>query len=320
MEPPPKRSIHVVAAAITDVRGRLLLARRGNGRDLAGLWEFPGGKREPDESAEDALVRELREELDITGQVGVPLIEVPQEYPDKFLRLDVRRMTRWNGVPRGAEGQALAWVPVDKLHRYPMPPADRPVVAMLQQPDRYLVTPEPGGDPEAWLAALQQALDDGVRRVQLRARAFEAGPHWPALAARAVALCRTAGAQVLLNAQAKLARDLGVGLHLRGEQLERMSARPSHLAGPLAASCHSPEQVAAAQALGCDFIVVGSVRATASHPGGPVLGWDGFERLRLRTPLPIYAIGGLGPADIAEARRHGAQGIAAIRGLWPLAC
>lgn len=317
MEPPPKRSIHVVAAAITDVRGRLLLARRGNGRDLAGLWEFPGGKREPGESDEQALVRELREELDITVQVGAPLIQVPQEYPDKFLRLDVRRVTLWNGMPRGVEGQALAWVPLEKLQRYPMPPADQPVVAMLQQPDRYLVTPEPGSDHDAWLAALAQALDQGVRRVQLRARGLDTDPAWPVLAARAAALCQAAGAQVLLNAQAKLARDLGVGLHLRGEQIERMTARPPQLAGLLAASCHTPAQVAAAQALGCDFIVAGSVHATPSHPGGPVLGWDGFERLRLHTPLPMYAIGGVGPQDIAQARSHGAQGIAAIRGLWP---
>ena len=71
--PQPLRSIHVVAAVITDPRGRILLARRGDGRDLAGLWEFPGGKREPGETSEAALIRELQEELGITVQVGAPL-------------------------------------------------------------------------------------------------------------------------------------------------------------------------------------------------------------------------------------------------------
>src|SRR3546814_578594 len=117
--------IDVMAAAITDARGRVLLARRTEGRDLAGLWEFPGGKREPGETPEHALVRELREELGIEVKVGAPLIAVAQQYPHKRLRLDVRRVTRWRGTPRGHEGQALAWVPPDKPPGYAMPPADR---------------------------------------------------------------------------------------------------------------------------------------------------------------------------------------------------
>ena len=133
--------VDVVAGVITDARGRILLARRTEGRDLAGLWEFPGGKREPGETPEAALVRELHEELGIVAHVGDHLITVPQRYPDKRLRLDVRHVTRWTGVPRGREGQALAWVPPHKLPSYAMPPADIPVVAALLQPDRYAITP-----------------------------------------------------------------------------------------------------------------------------------------------------------------------------------
>src|SRR3546814_12392445 len=100
-----------MAAAITDARGRVLLARRTEGRDLAGLWEFPGGKREPGETPEHALVRELREELGIEGKVGAPLIAVAQQYPPKPLRLDGHRVTRWRGTPRGPQRQAPAWGP-----------------------------------------------------------------------------------------------------------------------------------------------------------------------------------------------------------------
>ena len=196
---PALRSIHVVAAVITDARGRILLARRTDGRDLAGLWEFPGGKCEPGESPEQALVRELQEELGINVQVGAALINVPQRYPDKRLRLDVRRVTSWQGTPRGVEGQALAWVAPEKLVLYHMPPADQPVVAMLLQPDCYLVTPEPGDGDAAWLAGLSAALESGIRRVQLRARSLEGQPRWQALAGHAVALCQQAGAEVLIN-------------------------------------------------------------------------------------------------------------------------
>lgn len=315
--PVPFRFIHVAAAVITDVRGRILLARRTDGRDLAGLWEFPGGKREPGESPEQALIRELQEELGIIVQVGPPLISVPQQYPDKRLCLDVRQVRAWQGIPRGMEGQALAWVAPEKLTRYPMPPADRPVVAALLQPDRYLVTPEPGDDDAAWLASLSSALAAGVRRVQLRARTIDQQPRWRSLAAAAVEACRKAGAEALVNGDIGLARELGVGVHLRASQLQELGERPLADTLAVAASCHRAEDLELAQHLGCDFAVLGSVLATASHADASPLGWDGFAKLRESVSLPIYAIGGLSPAHLPDARRNGAQGIAAIRSLWP---
>ncbi len=193
----PMRSIHVVAAVITDARGRILLNRRTENRDMAGLWEFPGGKREAGETSEAALVRELREELGIEAQVGDWLMEVPQLYPDKHLRLEVRHVRSWKGTPRGREGQAITWVAPDKLARYSMPPADLPVVAALRHPDRYLITPEPDADDEAahqlWYTRLAQALEavcSCVPRKALR------GSHWPnrpsASTGRACSGCSTA--------------------------------------------------------------------------------------------------------------------------------
>jgi len=303
----------VVAAVITDARGRILLNRRTGNSDMAGLWEFPGGKREPGESSEQALVRELREELGIEAEVGEWVMEVPQLYPDKRLRLEVRMVRQWKGTARGREGQAITWVNADKLGRYSMPPADLPVVAALHQPERYLVTPEAGDRAEAWLAGLESAIDGGLRRVQLRT---------PVAADRAE-LARAAvarfgrQAELLLNRDIDLARELGVGVHLGGEQLLQLDARPLPASQLVAASCHDLAQLQAAQRLGCDFAVLGPVQATASHPGAPVLGWEGFEQLRERVSLPLYAIGGLAPADVVTARRHGALGVAAIRSLWP---
>ena len=313
-----QRSIHVVAAVITDARGRVLLARRDGTSDLAGLWEFPGGKLEPGETPEQALVRELQEELDITVEVGAALMQVPQRYPGKRLRLDVRAVTAWQGKPRGHEGQALAWVSPDKLARYSMPPADLPVVAALRQADRYLVTPEPGADDAAWLEGLSRALASGIRRVQLRApRLAAADPaRWRALVRAAVAQPSGGEVQMLLNADIALARELGIGVHLRAAQLAGMAVRPLPGSLPVAASCHAAGELHDAQRLGCDFAVVGSIRASATHPDTAPIGWEGFEALREHTALPLYAIGGLAPADLGESRAHGAQGIAAIRALW----
>jgi 8-oxo-dGTP diphosphatase len=308
-------AIHVVAGVIQDARGRILLARRTRGRDLAGLWEFPGGKVDPGETPEQALIRELREELGIDAVLGDALICVPQQYPHKRLRLDVRRIASWRGAVQGLDGQALAWAPSHKLMSYPMPPADRPVVAALRDSAHYLITPEPGEDGAAWLDALRAALARGIRRVQLRARATEPG-RWRGLAERAVSLCREAGADVLVNGDPALAHALDVGLHLRATQLATTKVRPLPPSKPIIASCHSVEELRAAEALGCDAAVLGPVFETATHPGQPGIGWSAFAAMREHGSLPIYAIGGLGEKDLPAARAHGAQGIAAIRALW----
>lgn len=309
----PLRSIHVVAAVITDARGRILLNRRTGNSDMAGLWEFPGGKREPGETSEQALVRELHEELGIDAQIGEWLMEVPQLYPDKRLRLEVRMVRDWKGSARGREGQAITWVTPDKLSRYSMPPADLPVVAALRQPDRYLVTPEPVYGADAWLGGIGAAIEGGIRRVHLRTPQAEDR----AALARNAAERFASQVDVLLNRDIALARELGVGVHLGGEQLLSLSARPLPESLPVAASCHDLVQLQAAQRLGCDFVVLGPVQPTATHPGAVPLGWEAFERLREQVSLPIYAIGGMAAADIETARRHGALGVAAIRSLWP---
>ena len=309
--------VEVVAGVLQDARGRILLARRTKGRDLAGLWEFPGGKRESGETPEAALARELHEELGIDVDVGTPLINVPQQYPHKRLRLDVRRVASWRGTPRGHEGQALAWAPPHMLASYAMPPADRPVVAALVQPDRYLVTPSPGANPAPWLATLQVALDNGIRRVQLRPAQAHDRESFRALARVAVERCRIAGADVLINADSELALELGAGVHLRDTQLRAMQQRPLPEGLPVAASCHDVDGLSRAEQLGCDFVVLGPVAATPTHPGVPGMGWNAFSTLRESVSLPIYAIGGMTCDDIAIARMHGGQGIAAIRALWP---
>ena len=314
---PQAPAVHVVAGVIADARGRILLARRTAGRDLAGLWEFPGGKVDPGETPEHALSRELHEELGIRVLHSEPLIAVPQVYRDKRIVLDVRRITGWTGNAMGRERQALAWAPPDKLATYAMPPADRPVVAVLRQPDRYLVTPEPDPrDTDAFLAGIDRALSAGVRRVQLRAR--ELPPDTlRALAEAMQARCRAAGAELLVNGDPDLARSLGIGVHLRAAQLMALCERPLSARLPVAASCHDADELRRAQEIGADFVVLGPVAATPTHPDRPALGWDAFSHLREQVSLPIYALGGMTMNVLAMARAHGAQGIAAVRGLWP---
>ncbi|HBK46636.1 MAG TPA: DNA mismatch repair protein MutT, partial [Xanthomonadaceae bacterium] len=238
--PDSLRSIHVVAGVITDARGRILLTRRTETRDMPGLWEFPGGKREPGESSEQALARELHEELGIEADVGEWLMEVPQLYPDKRLRLEVRRIAGWKGQPRGREGQAMTWVAPDKLGRYSMPPADLPVVGMLRQPERYLVTPEPGDDHQDWLERFERALQGDARRIHLRAPAHDRAG-WQLLVRDALRRRGRRPVQLLLDRDIAFAGELGIGVHLDAGQLQAIEARPLPAAQPVAASCRTLE-------------------------------------------------------------------------------
>jgi 8-oxo-dGTP diphosphatase len=123
----------VVACALVDVDGRVLIARRPEGKAMAGLWEFPGGKVEPDERPERALIRELREELgiDVTEACLAPLTFASHGYPDFHLLMPLYVCRRWKGEIRPAEGQQTAWVRPNRLRDYPMPAADVPLIAHL---------------------------------------------------------------------------------------------------------------------------------------------------------------------------------------------
>ncbi len=123
----------VVACALVDVDGRVLIARRPEGKAMAGLWEFPGGKVEPDERPERALIRELREELgiDVTEACLAPLTFASHGYPDFHLLMPLYVCRRWKGEIRPAEGQQMAWVKPNRLRDYPMPAADVPLIAHL---------------------------------------------------------------------------------------------------------------------------------------------------------------------------------------------
>lgn len=133
----PERSeksvLLVVACALVDPDGRVLLARRPEGKAMAGLWEFPGGKVLPDELPETALIRELEEELgiDVTAACLAPLTFASHAYEAFHLLMPLYVCRKWNGQARGMEGQELKWVKPVRLRDYPMPPADEPLIGHL---------------------------------------------------------------------------------------------------------------------------------------------------------------------------------------------
>jgi len=128
------RIVLVSAVALIDADGRVLLAQRPEGKSMAGLWEFPGGKVEPGETPEAALIRELHEELGIEtwSSCLAPLTFASHAYPDFHLLMPLFACRKWQGQPQSREGQALKWVRARDLRDYPMPPADVPLIPILR--------------------------------------------------------------------------------------------------------------------------------------------------------------------------------------------
>ncbi|MCZ4352043.1 8-oxo-dGTP diphosphatase MutT [Roseovarius aestuarii] len=129
------KMVLVSAVALIDVDGRILLTQRPEGKSMAGLWEFPGGKVEQGETPEGALIRELQEELGINTWASclAPLTFASHRYDDFHLLMPLFACRKWEGIPHGRENQALKWVRAIDLKSYPMPPADIPLIPILRE-------------------------------------------------------------------------------------------------------------------------------------------------------------------------------------------
>ena len=308
------KKVEVAAAVIERPDGSFLLGRRPPNGIYSGWWEFPGGKVEAGETPQQALVRELQEELGIDVECAYPWIMREHVYEHAHVRLHFFRVTEWHGELRDLQHDQLSWQTADDVFVAPVLPANAPVFAGLRLPMQYGITHAAEIGVSAQLEQLQRALARGLRLVQLREATLpqDEREHF---VTTAVEMCRAQGARVLVNGDVELARKSRAdGVHFSSSQLLALEARPGFEL--VAASCHTPAELARAAQLELDFVAVGTVQPTLSHPGRPALGWDGFADLVRDYPLPVFALGGLSPRDLESARRNGAHGIAAIRSIW----
>ncbi len=305
--------IPVVCGIIRDALGRVLLAQHPQGKDLAGLWEFPGGKVESGESLDAALARELHEELGILAQIGRPIISIAHGR----IRLEAIEVVSHAGCPSSREGQSLSWIALDAIDPDTLPEADRPILTALRLPDRYLITPMPHeGDEIDFFASLERVLMGGTRLIQLRL------PGWSRDRVASVARevrdrCRAYAASLLLSADWPLAEVLGLdGVHLPAHIAMRLKRRP---VGPhrwLAVSCHNAAELAHAAAIGADFATLSPIRFTPELSDSSPLDWPDASELIAAATLPVFVLGGMQIEDIETSLALGGQGIAATRGLW----
>jgi 8-oxo-dGTP diphosphatase len=309
-----RKRVEVAAAVLLRPDGRFLLAQRPEGKVYAGYWEFPGGKVEPGERADEALGRELHEELGVEVTRAYPWLTRDYEYEHAAVRLRFYRVTEWHGELHGKEHQRFAWQRVGALDVAPVLPANGPILASLALPPVYAISNAVELGVEVFLRRLEAALARGVRLIQLRDKELRRDERIR-LAQDAIALAHRHGAKVLINGDAALAAATGAdGIHWTSAQLMRASKRLE--AGIVGASCHDGNELKRAADLGVDFVALGPVCPTLSHPGSGTLGWERCAALIADYPLPVYALGGMRMTDVERAWRAGAHGIASMREVW----
>jgi 8-oxo-dGTP diphosphatase len=306
--------VDVAVGVLVRPDGSFLLASRPEGKPYAGHWEFPGGKIESGESIAGALARELHEELGIEIGAAHPWVTRLFDYPHARVRLHFRRVFDWHGEARAREGQRFGFFTTARLPDGPLLPGTQPVMRWLDLPPVYALTNAAALGVDAFLARLERALARGLRLVQLREPALDAS-RVRQLFDEVLARTSAYDAQLLVSGRHDAALwERAGGVHFTAAQLLALDRRP---ALPLvAASAHTRAEIERAAALDLDFVAVGPVLPTTSHPGHPALGWAAFARLIRDAPLPVYAIGGMREALVPDAIAHGAHGMAALSSAW----
>lgn len=309
------KSVHVVAAVIKNAAGQILIAKRPQHVHQGGLWEFPGGKVEANESSKFALQRELLEELNIQVTDSQPLIQIHHKYPDKSVFLEVRQVTDFSGTVIGNEGQDTLWVDKIQLSDFKFPAANKAIIDATQLPNKYLITPEHEIEKRNhFLETLEFRVKSGIKLLQLRAKSLSFD-EFSILYQQVNTIALQHQVQLQVNTSIDDALKLGAkGVHLTSSTLMKTKSLPANIF--TSASCHNRKEIEKACELGVRFIVLSPVKMTSSHPDAMPLGWQSFRQLCEYATVPVFALGGMEIADTKTAISSGGQGIAAISSLW----
>lgn len=300
--------VNVAIGVVRDKAGRVLISRRKNDAHQGGLWEFPGGKIEQSENDEQALNRELLEELNIRAMNSSPLIKINFSYPDLNVQLHVREVHGFEGEAFGREGQRLKWVAINELSGYEFPAANKPILTAIRLGQQYAIIG--GNNAREILFELNNVWKQGVGLVQIRTKKLcvaDAEEMLEVIRGK----CRELNMTYLINSQMPVKRHLDEGVHLTSTDLKILNQRPQ-TSGYVAASCHNLQELYKAEQLALDFAVLSPVMQTSSHPDAKTLGWQLFKEWVTKVNIPVFALGGVTRQDFKRALACGAQGISGI--------
>lgn len=313
-----KKVVHVAVGVIKSLDGRILVAKRPKHTHMGGLWEFPGGKVEVGETLEEALSRELVEEVGIGFEHCQPLIQITHAYSDKTVLLDTLVVSGLTGQAHGREGQAIQWVMPDELNTLSFPEANKAIITAAQLPEHYMITGQ-FSRLEELLDNVSHQLARGIRLVQFRAPWLSEQEYLHSAQQLQERVTDLGGKLLVKGGKSMLAQPWCQGIHLRASQLYESRCwsdfrRQGQL---LAASCHNEQELALAADHDVDFVTLSPVKHTKTHPEKEPLGMQQARRLTRVSSRPVYWLGGLDQTDREAARSSGAQGVAAIGAYWP---
>jgi len=313
--------VHVAVGILQKPSGEILLASRPDGKGWAGWWEFPGGKIEANESPEQALARELKEELSVTPTAVQAWLIKRFDYPAthdaeaKTVLLHFYFVTQWSGDLTPLEGQKISWNHPSAVQVNPILPANAPIMHALALPNVYAISNAAEMGEIAFLRQLRMQLDKGLKLLQVSEEQLSA-QNLTALTSQILSLCQPYGAKVLVHhTDANFVRTLGAdGIHYASDILMQVTEKPKGLL--VAASCHNATEIAHAEALSLDLILVSPVLATRSQTDVTPIGWPAFNVLIQHCNIPVYAMGGMQQQHLSIALENGARGIALQHAMW----
>jgi len=309
------KRIHVAVGVIKNDSQQVLIAKRAQHLHQGGLWEFPGGKVEADENVEQALARELLEEIGITVEHATPFIKIQHDYVDKSVLLDVWSVEKFSGTAQGKQGQPLVWVDVARLYDYQVPIGNKSIITALRLPREMMITGD-YIDEMNFENRLHRALRHGIQAVQLRAHQCNE-QEYQSLFNQAKKSCDEFGALLIANTNTdrfpKLSAD---GLHLTSMELMKCKNRPVPKDILLGASCHSLEEVQQAERIEIDYITLGPVYETSTHPSVTPMGLKNFSVLTKQYSGLVFALGGMKVKMRSQINDIGGFGVASISAWW----
>jgi 8-oxo-dGTP diphosphatase len=311
--------IKAVVGVLRNQKQEILIAKRQQSQFMAGFWELPGGKIEVNESPEQAITRELNEELGIQVTQLTLHQTMVHAYEDRTVELSIYNIEQYQNTPAGIEGQAISWVKITDLNTYKLLPTMQAFIDSITLPNKYWITPSNNHQSQEWMAKFEQKLAQGITLIQLRSK-VEINPDF---IAKLYTKCQKNHTKLLLNTVNKTFNETHCdGWHLTTDEMLQLNKRPridDKLTDDkrtddklLGVSTHNLTEALKAQAIGANFIVISPVQATQTHPDTTPLGWQSAAEVVNKLNIPVYFLGGMGEVDLSKTLALGAQGIAGV--------
>ncbi len=303
------KTIKAVVGVLRNNQQQILIAKRQTHQFMGGFWELPGGKIEVAESSQEAITRELKEEL------GINVVELSlhqtmvHNYPDRRVELSIYNIIQYQRTPKGIEGQEISWSDINNLSTFNLLPTMKTFIDSITLPTKYWITPSSNHQTDEWMAKFNEKISQDISLIQLRSKTKLDSEFIAELSNK----CKQNNVKFLLNTVDKSFNESYCnGWHITTSEMLNLKKRPCAKDKLLGASTHNLDEALRAQEIGADFLVISPIQATQTHPDTIPLGWDAAQEVVSEINIPVYFLGGMGLKDLDKALEIGAQGIAGV--------